>query len=157
MGEHIFEQEQVIDAPIEEVFAPFADAGNLQAITPPWLHFRIISELPIEMRKGARIEYWLRLHGVPVRWRTVIEQWDPPHRFVDRQVRGPYALWEHTHTFEEVEGGTLVRDTVRYRVGKGPFGEVAHRLFVRRDLERIFAYRREAVLRIVGTGDGESG
>lgn len=148
-GDRVFEREQFIAAPVERVFAPFADAANLQAITPPWLHFRIISTPPIAMREGAVIEYWLRLHGVPVRWRTVIVEWDPPHRFVDVQQRGPFALWRHTHTFASAHGGTMVRDQVRYRVGKGPLGALAHRLFVGHDLERIFAYRRGAVLDLV--------
>lgn len=149
--ERVLEREQFFPHPIDGVFAPFADAGNLEAITPPWLHFRIISELPIAMKPGAIIEYRLRFHGVPVRWRTVIETWDPPHRFTDVQQRGPFALWHHTHTFERVEGGTLARDRVRYRVGFGPFGEIAHTLFVGRDLERIFDFRREAVLELVTT------
>ncbi len=147
--ERVLEREQFFPNPIEQVFAPFADAGNLEAITPPWLHFRIISELPIAMKPGAIIEYRLRFHGAPVRWRTVIETWDPPHRFTDVQQRGPFSLWHHTHTFERVEGGTLARDRVRYRVGFGPFGEIAHALFVGRDLERIFDFRREAMLALV--------
>lgn len=145
MTERVLERKQFFAEPVEKVFEPFADAANLEAITPPWLHFRIISELPIEMREGAIIEYRLRLHAMPVRWRTVIESWEPPHRFTDVQERGPFALWHHTHTFEAVEGGTLARDRVRYRVGFGPFGEIAHTLFVRSDLERIFDHRQQAV------------
>ncbi len=145
MTERVLERKQFFAEPVEKVFEPFADAANLEAITPPWLHFRIISELPIEMREGAVIEYRLRLHAMPVRWRTVIESWEPPHRFTDVQERGPFALWHHTHTFEAVEGGTLARDRVRYRVGFGPFGEIAHTLFVRSDLERIFDHRQQAV------------
>lgn len=149
MSERVLEREQFFPLPVDEVFAPFADAANLQAITPPWLHFRIISTLPIEMKVGAIIEYRLRFHGVPVRWRTVIESWDPPHRFTDVQQRGPFALWHHTHTFEPVEGGTLARDRVRYRVGFGPFGDMANALFVGRDLAHIFDFRRTAVLALV--------
>jgi ligand-binding SRPBCC domain-containing protein len=154
--ERVFEREQFFPLPPEQVFAPFAEAGNLQAITPPWLHFRIISALPITMGEGAVIEYRLRLHGMPVRWRTVIETWDPPHRFTDVQERGPFALWHHTHTFEAVEGGTLARDQVRYRVGFGPFGEVAHAFMVGRDVERIFDFRRTAILELVGEPDLDS-
>lgn len=150
--ERVLEREQIFPLPVEQVFAPFADAGNLQAITPPWLHFRIISE-PDAMRPGAIIEYRLRLHGLPVRWQTVIETWDPPYRFTDVQARGPFALWHHTHVFEPVAGGastsTLARDRVRYRVGFGPFGEIAHALFVGRDVERIFDFRRSAILALV--------
>lgn len=138
-------REQFFPHPVEDVFEPFSRAENLQAITPPWLHFRIISELPIEMREGALIEYRLRFHGVPVRWRTEIVAWDPPHRFVDLALHSPFALWHHTHTFEAAEGGTLARDIVRYRVGFGPLGELAHALAVGRDLEGIFDFRREAI------------
>jgi len=154
MPSAVLERSQFIPASIERVFAPFADAANLQAITPPWLHFRIISELPIEMRTGARIAYWLRLHGVPIRWRTRIVAWDPPHRFVDVQMSGPFALWCHTHTFEEVAGGTIARDRVDYRVGFGPFGKLAHRLLVRHDIEKIFDYRQEAILDLVDIPSG---
>lgn len=149
MSERLLEREQFFPHPVEEVFEPFANAGNLQAITPPWLHFRITSELPIEMREGALIEYRLRVHGMPVRWRTEIETWEPPHRFTDVALKSPYALWHHTHTFEAVEGGTMAYDRVRYKVGFGPFGEIAHGLFVARDLERIFDYRRDAVKKLI--------
>ena len=145
MAERILRREQVIEAPIGDVFAPFADAGNLERLTPPWLRFRIITPLPIAMRPGAIIEYRLRLHGMPVRWRTVIETWEPPRRFTDVQQKGPFALWHHTHEFEAVDGGTLVRDTVRYRIGFGPLGEAAHGLFVGRDLQRIFDFRHAAI------------
>ena len=145
MAERILRREQAIEAPIGDVFAPFADAGNLERLTPPWLRFRIITPLPIAMRPGAIIEYRLRLHGMPVRWRTVIETWEPPHRFTDVQQKGPFGLWHHTHEFEAVDGGTLVRDTVRYRIGFGPLGEAAHGLFVGRDLQRIFDFRHAAI------------
>ncbi len=147
--DRLLEREQFFPHPVEDVFAPFADAGNLQAITPPWLHFRITSQLPIEMCEGALIEYRLRVHGIPVRWRTEIETWEPPYRFTDMALKSPYALWHHTHTFQEVEGGTMASDRVRYRVGFGPFGEIAHGLFVARDLERIFDYRRDAVKKLI--------
>ena len=142
-------REQFFPHPVETVFEPFSNAENLEAITPPWLHFQIVSQLPLEMRESAMIEYKLRFHGVPVRWRTEIVVWDPPHGFVDLALRSPFALWHHTHEFEEVEGGTLARDTVRYRVGFDPFGELAHTLVVGRDLEGIFDFRREAVLDLV--------
>lgn len=145
MSERLLVREQFVPRPIEDVFEPFSRAENLQALTPPWLHFRIVTDLPIEMREGALIEYRLRFHGVPVRWRTEIEVWEPPHRFVDLALKSPFSLWHHTHTFEPVEGGTLARDRVRYRVGFGPFGEAAHAMLVGRDLERIFEFRREAI------------
>lgn len=114
-------------------------------MTPPWLHFRVTTPRPITMGPGTLLDYRLRLHGVPIRWQTRIETWEPPVRFSDTQVRGPYSLWEHTHEFELAgEGGCTMRDTVRYAIPYGLLGELAHRLFVRRDLERIFDYRRDA-------------
>lgn len=126
--------------PRGEVFAFFADAGNLEAITPPWLAFRITTPTPIDLKPGALIDYRLRLHGVPFRWRTLISDWDPPHRFVDEQVKGPYSLWRHEHVFEEAEGGTWITDRVEYsHFG----GRLVNRLLVRPDLDRIFAYRKQ--------------
>ena len=128
--------------PPEELFPFFADAGNLDAITPPWLHFGIVNPRPIEMREGTQIDYRLRVRGLPLRWRTLIREWRPPHRFVDEQLRGPYRQWIHEHTFEARDGGTLARDMVRYAV---PFDFILHPLFVRRDIEKIFAFRQEAL------------
>ncbi len=133
-----------------DVFPFFADARNLEAITPPLLRFRVITPDPIEMRVGTLIQYRLRLHGVPVGWLTSIQAWEPPHRFVDVQVRGPYALWHHTHTFEAAEGGTLMRDTVRYAIGFGALGELARRVLVERDLRAIFDHRAARVPRLLG-------
>jgi len=133
--------------PPERVFPFFADAENLDAITPPWLHFLIITPRPIEMRAGALIDYKLRVRGLPLRWRTLIKEWQPPHRFVDEQVRGPYRQWIHTHTFEPRSGGTLARDVVQYSV---PFDFIAHTLFVRRDIEKIFAFRQETLRKRFG-------
>lgn len=137
---HELRTEILLPRPREEVFGFFADAGNLQAITPDWLHFRILTPRPIEMRPGALIEYRLRLHGLPLRWKTGITAWDPPHRFVDEQLRGPYRLWVHEHTFQEVDGGTLVGDYVRYAVLGGT---MVNRLFVEGDVRRIFEFRQE--------------
>lgn len=134
----VLERAMVLPASIAHVFAFFADAGNLESITPPLLRFRILTPTPIEMREGTLIDYRLRLRGVPIRWRTRISVWRPPHRFVDEQVRGPYRLWRHEHTFEPVSAGTLCRDVVHYRHWGGP---IAERLIVRPDLERIFDYR----------------
>ncbi|HEX6898209.1 MAG TPA: SRPBCC family protein [Thermoanaerobaculia bacterium] len=130
--------------PRPEVFAFFADAANLQEITPPWLHFRVLTPR-VEMKEGALIDYRLRLRGFPIRWKTRIAAWDPPIRFVDEQVRGPYRLWVHEHTFEEDGDGTIVTDYVRYAV---PFGALANWLLVARDVRAIFEYR-EARLREV--------
>jgi ligand-binding SRPBCC domain-containing protein len=148
---HIMERRQRIELPIEQVFAFYGDARNLERITPPWLGFEVTTPGPIEMGVGTLIEYRLRLHRVPVRWRTRIEAWEPPRRFVDVQVRGPYSLWEHTHTFEEDgAGATIIRDRVRYSIPFGPLGELTDRLLVRRDLKQIFDYRRDAVARELG-------
>jgi ligand-binding SRPBCC domain-containing protein len=131
-----------VDASADELFQFFANAGNLDAITPPWLHFRIITPQPIDMREGALIDYRLRVHGLPLRWRTRIMTWQPPHRFVDEQIRGPYRLWIHEHTFIPCAGGTIVRDHVRYAV---PFDRLLHRWFVRPDIEKIFQFRAGAL------------
>lgn len=145
---HLLERSQHIERPIEEVFAFYGDARNLERITPPLLGFEVTTPGPIEMGAGTLIEYRLRLHRVPVRWRTRIEAWDPPRRFVDVQVKGPYSLWEHTHTFtEDGSGATLIEDRVRYSIPFGPLGELADRLLVQRDLRQIFDYRRDAVER----------
>ena len=148
-GHHVLRREQRLPGPPAAVFPFFADAGNLEAITPAWLAFRIVTPRPIEMHVGALIEYRLRLHGVPVSWLTRIEEWDAdpvrPH-FVDAQLTGPYRLWHHTHEFEpDGLGGTVMRDTVRYTLPFGPLGEVARRLFVARDLEAIFDHRERCV------------
>jgi hypothetical protein len=138
-----FKSELWLPRPREEVFAFFADAQNLDAITPAWLRFRTVTPGPLTLMAGTLIDYKLRIHGLPVRWRTRIAEWEPPVRFVDEQVRGPYRLWIHEHQFEARDGGTLVRDHVRYAV---PFDFAVHALFVGRDVERIFAYRSQRLL-----------
>ncbi len=145
-GHHVLHREQHLPGTPEEVFPFFADAANLEAITPPWLGFHVVTPRPIEMRSGALIEYRLRLHRLPIAWLTRIEEWVPGERFVDMQLTGPYRLWHHTHEFRpDREGGTLMTDTVRYALPYGPLGSLAHRVLVRRDLERIFDYRARAV------------
>jgi len=120
------------------VFPFFADPLNLDQLTPPWLRFRILTPAPIAMDVGSLIDYRLRLHGLPIRWRTEITVFEPPYRFVDRQVRGPYREWIHEHVFEEVDGHTVIIDNVRYSV---PGGRLVHELVVKRDLQKIFDYR----------------
>lgn len=142
---YVLEREQRLAEPPGEVFGFFADAVRLEEITPPWLHFRVSTPGPVDMRAGTLIEYRLRLHGVPLRWLTRIAMWQPDRRFVDVQVRGPYRLWHHTHDFEPDGGGTILRDTVRYALPLGPVGRFAHGALVRRDLERIFDFRHAAV------------
>jgi len=139
---HTLVREQLLDGTPDQVFDFFGDAHNLEAITPPLLRFTVITPRPIAMAVGTLIEYRLRIHGLPVRWQTLIQDWVPGVRFVDAQLRGPYALWHHTHTFEPAGGGrTLMRDTVRYAIGFGPFGDLAHRAFVARDVAAIFDHR----------------
>lgn len=126
------------------VFPFFADARNLETITPPLLRFKIVTPCPVDMHVGTRIDYRLRLHGIPLRWQSEISVWDPPYRFVDEQRRGPYRLWIHTHEFEDRDNGTLCRDHVVYAV---PGGRFVNWLLVRRDVERIFEYRQVALRR----------
>jgi ligand-binding SRPBCC domain-containing protein len=140
MTESVYHTELWLPGSRPEVFTFFADPANLEAITPPWLNFVTLTPLPLQMRAGALIDYRLRIHGIPLRWRTEITVWEPPGRFVDEQKRGPYRLWIHEHRFEERDCGTLMTDHVRYRA---PGGALIERLFVRRDIESIFAHRRQ--------------
>lgn len=133
-----FDSELWLPNPIGQVFGFFADAHNLQALTPGWLNFRTLTPAPIEMKAGTLIDYQLRIRGLPVRWQTEITAWQPPYRFVDEQNRGPYRLWVHEHRFAEKSGGTLCNDHVRYAVTGG---QMVDWLFVRRDVRRIFAFR----------------
>jgi ligand-binding SRPBCC domain-containing protein len=139
-----FKSEIWLRLPPEDLFSFFADPANLETITPPWLHFRILTLAPVEMREGVLIDYKLLIHGLPLRWRTRINVWEPPHVFVDEQLRGPYRKWVHQHTFERVDGGTLMRDFVQYAV---PFDFAVHRWLVRPDIEKIFRYRSDQLRR----------
>lgn len=141
-----------LSRPIDEVFAFFADAMNLQRITPPFLHFRVLTPPPIAMAKGSRIDYRIALHGIPIRWRTEITAWEPPFRFIDEQLKGPYSLWRHEHTFRAEGGGTRCDDHVIY---DAPGGPLIHALLVRPDLERIFRFRQRTMLEIFGGREGE--
>ena len=133
---------QFIARDLETTFAFFADVANLQKLTPPWLDFSITTPQPIAMHEGTLIDYRLKLRGIPIRWRSVISEWHPPHSFVDEQVHGPYTFWRHRHSFTTRGDGTVVADEVRYRV----FGGVVANVFVKRDLATIFAHRQEALL-----------
>ncbi len=141
---HRLVRTQRVPTPIDDVFAFFAEAENLDALTPPFLRFRILTPTPVRMEVGARIEYGLSLFGVPFRWRTRITRWEPGVGFVDEQESGPYATWIHTHTFEADGDGTLIHDQVDYAMPFGPLGTLAHRLVVDRTLGRIFDFRRDA-------------
>jgi ligand-binding SRPBCC domain-containing protein len=148
---HVLERSQRVEVSVERAFDFYVDARNLEPMTPPWLHFKVTTPGELVLGQGARLDYELRLHGVPVRWQTRIEVWEPPVRFVDVQAKGPYSLWEHTHLFEkDGDDAALIHDRVRYAIPLGPLGALARRLFVRRDLERIFDYRGEAVSKRLG-------
>ncbi len=144
---HTFKDELWLPRARAEIFPFFADAANLEAITPAWVNFKILTPLPIAMHAGTKIEYQIRIHGVPVRWKTDITLWEPPLRFRDEQVSGPYRQWIHTHEFIEKDGGTLCLDRVDYAVWGG---HLINALFVRRDVARIFKYRRETLERLFG-------
>jgi len=142
---YLLEREQWISRSVSETFDFFARAENLGRITPPWLHFRIHSPLPIQMCVDARIDYTIRLAGVPLRWRTRIVRWEPERSFVDVQERGPYALWEHAHTFEPQNSGVMMTDRVRYALPLGVLGRAAHAIAVRHALAAIFDYRFQRI------------
>lgn len=141
-------QEQVLDAPLELVFPFFARPENLEKLTPASLGFRVLTPSPIPMHVGAIIDYVVSLHGIPMRWTTAISEYDPPCRFVDVQLKGPYTFWHHTHSFEAQGERTLVRDEVHYALPMGLLGAFVHSLLVRRQLNDIFGYRREFLANI---------
>jgi ligand-binding SRPBCC domain-containing protein len=150
MAEHVLTRELRIGRPIAEVFDFFADAGNLERITPPQLNFRIITPQPIDIRQGTLIDYRLTLRGLPMTWRTEISVWEPPYRFVDQQLSGPYKQWIHTHTFTELgPTETLIEDEVRYRLPLEPLGDAAH-FIVRSELKKIFDFRQMRVSELLG-------
>jgi len=143
-------REQWIPKPVAEVFSFFCEAGNLDRITPLWLNFRVLRQTERELRVGTCIFYKLAWHSVPLAWTSRIEEWRPPTRFVDLQIKGPYKLWRHTHRFEDRDGGTLMADTVRYALPFGALGDLCAGWLVRRDVERIFDYRAKAISAILG-------
>ncbi len=147
---YTLERTLVVPRPIDEVFPFFADAANLERLTPPLVGFTILTPPPIVMKAGTLIDYRIRVNGIPLRWRTLIESFDPPHSFVDTQLRGPYAHWHHTHTFREVPGGTELGDRVEYALPLGPLGKIAHALFVKRQLRTIFDYRSQVMRELFG-------
>jgi ligand-binding SRPBCC domain-containing protein len=145
------ERSQFVGKPRAEVFAFFCDASNLEKLTPSSLQFKILTPAPIVMKPGALIDYELKLHGVPIRWKTRIEAFEPGVAFVDLQLSGPSRYWHHRHSFSDAPGGTWMNDTVDYELPFGPIGVLAHQLFVARSLQRIFDFRAQATSTIFGT------
>jgi ligand-binding SRPBCC domain-containing protein len=144
MRVHHYKTSMVLPLPIGDVFPFFCDVLNLERITPPELHFRILTPHPIEIREGTLVDYRLRLFGFPLRWRSEIATWNPPYEFVDQQVVGPYHTWIHSHLFYENGDSTIIEDTVQYRLPLWPLSEIVAPL-VHRQLGRIFRYREHAI------------
>lgn len=142
---YTLQTEQFVPYPVEQVFPFFEAPENLANITPEKMGFNILTPSPIEMKEGTLIDYTIRLAGFQIHWRTLITRYNPPHTFVDEQLKGPYTFWHHTHSFESVEGGTMLRDTVRYMMPLGWIGKLVHALFVRRQLQSIFSYRKSII------------
>lgn len=142
MRKRYLNSELLVNRPIVEVFDFFSKAENLDSVTPPWIRFRILTPLPVDMKKGTLIDYRLRIYGMPFQWRTEITEWDPPHTFTDTQIRGPYRRWVHRHLFEEKDGGTLMIDRVEYSIPGWLLEPLIHWLLVRRNIKKIFAFRR---------------
>lgn len=143
MNTYTLQRELWVPNSLTAVFDFFSRAENLERITPPWMRFRILTPPPITMKQGATIAYALRVRGIPLRWLTEIERWNPPYEFIDTQIKGPYKIWRHTHRFSEAAGGTLIVDIVEYALPFGLIGRLAHRLQVARDLSLIFDYRAQ--------------
>jgi len=144
------ERTQTLRRPLKEAFPFFAEPTNLARITPPWLGFRIVTEGKLVMREGLIIEYRVSPLRIPQRWTSRITVWEPPHRFVDEQLRGPYRSWHHLHEFRVAGDGVEIVDRITYELPFGPVGRMAHALFVRRQLEAIFDFREQAVRRLLG-------
>jgi len=145
MSKHTIRREIWLPHSREEVFEFFSAARNLEQITPPLLQFQVLTPEPIPMGEGTLIDYRLKVHGLPMKWRTKITRWNPPYQFADIQLKGPYKVWDHTHTFLEEDGGTRMIDEVTYELPFGPLGDIVHALMVRRDVEEIFRYRNGVI------------
>jgi ligand-binding SRPBCC domain-containing protein len=142
--------EQQVSLQLPEVFDFFSRAENLEVLTPPWLNFKILEVKPLPVRQGTLINYSLRVHGIPLRWTSEITEWEPPHHFVDLQLRGPYKLWRHEHRFEARDGGTLIADTINLALPLGVLGQLAYKIKVKSDVEKIFAFRKEKIRALFG-------
>ena len=142
--------DQLVPRPLPEVFAFFSRAENLEVLTPPWLNFKILEVTPQPIQAGTLINYSLRVHGIPLRWTSEIVEWEPPHGFVDLQLRGPYKLWRHEHRFEARDGGTLISDTISLALPLGVLGQIAYKLKVHSDMDEIFAFRKTEIRTFFG-------
>lgn len=147
---NVYRTEQFVRRPQEEVFEFFSRAENLQELTPPWLHFRILGVAPEPVQKGSLIHYGLRWRVFPIHWTTEIVEWDPPHKFVDVQLKGPYRRWHHEHRFIREVNGTRILDEVHYELPFGLLGKIVYELKVRRDVATIFEFRKQAIERRFG-------
>lgn len=148
---------QYIERPLDEVFPFFENPENLARITPASVGFRILTPLPIVMKAGAVIDYTIKVFGIRRYWTTLITDYEPPFRFVDVQLKGPYTFWHHTHTFESTQRGTLMQDEVRYVLPFGPVGRLVHGLFVKRQLQKIFDHRADVIAEHFGSKSETSG
>jgi ligand-binding SRPBCC domain-containing protein len=142
---NVLHRKQWVPASLPEVFSFFSEARNLNQITPRWLHFNVLGQTNPRLRAGTLIHYKLAWYGIPLNWTTLIEEWSPPTMFVDIQLKGPYRFWRHVHSFEERDGGTLIKDTVHYAVPMGALGDFCFGWVVRRDLKRVFDYRAKKI------------
>jgi ligand-binding SRPBCC domain-containing protein len=154
---YVLERRQWVAHPLAETFAFFAEPANLTRITPPWLGLRILTPPPLLMAKGLAIDYRVRILGLPMRWCSLIADYDPPRGFRDVQLLGPYRAWDHVHEFSEERGGTLVRDRVVYEPPLGPRGSILNRLVIRRQLDALFEYRRERIAALLPDGRASEG
>ena len=147
---HTLKDKLFVDRPLEDVFAFFERPENLARITPPRMAMTTLTPSPIAMCAGAVFDYTVRVRGVSLHWRSAIADYDPPHRFVDVQLKGPYAFWHHAHEFAAEDGGTRISDTVTYALPFGPLGDIVHALFVRQDIQSIFSYRAAQIASLLG-------
>lgn len=137
-----------VNAPLEKVFNFFSKPENLSKITPAKMGFNVLTPLPIKMERGALIDYTIKVVVLPLRWRTLITTYEPPNKFVDEQLKGPYSFWHHTHTFESVDNGVLIKDVIKYAIPMGIFGRILHYIWIKNDLKRVFDYRKEVIDKI---------
>ena len=144
---------QFINQPIDVVFNFFSKPENLALITPSKLAFKILTPTPITINKGTLIDYTIRLMRFPVHWRTLITKYNPPYEFVDEQIKGPYLFWHHTHTFKAVNGGSEIKDKVRYSIPMGYLGQFIHKIWIKKDLEKIFEYRKAVIDKLFNQSD----